>query len=163
VYLDQLAISNLAKTAGGSVATTPEEGFWAGALERLRRLHAIQVIACPVSNFHMEESLPSRLGEDLTSMARQLAAEVRFHDYEDIRRVQLFEHARWRDRRARRRLSTPGPTGTRARAPSVPRRYVQADPAVEGPYEGRRRPLLGRGRLTPDVSDPRCTLSADRR
>jgi hypothetical protein len=93
IYLDQLALSNLAKAQDNESPTSEEERFWAAMLERLSRLVRLQLVGCPQSNFHEEEGLVWRGYESLRAMGRLLSAEIDFHDYTVIRNGQLFLHS----------------------------------------------------------------------
>lgn len=93
IYLDQLALSNLARARDEEAPTTDEQKFWKDALERLTRLVRLQLVACPLSIFHEEEGLVWRGYEILRAVGRSLSAELQFHDYTAIRNGQLYEHA----------------------------------------------------------------------
>ncbi|MGH2556805.1 MAG: hypothetical protein ACRDHO_13955 [Actinomycetota bacterium] len=93
VYLDQLALSNLAKARGDTAPKTNEEHFWRAVLDQLSRLVRLQLVSCPLSTFHEEEGLVWSGYEALRAIGRLLSAELEFHDYTVIRNGQLYEHA----------------------------------------------------------------------
>lgn len=93
IYLDQMALSNLAKAQGGASSKTDEEHFWKTVLDQLSRLVRLQLVSCPRSTFHEEEGLVWSGYETLRAIGRLLSAELEFHDYTVIRNGQLHEHA----------------------------------------------------------------------
>jgi len=100
IYLDQLALSNLAKARARETATSKIEKYWRAVLDRLLRLGRLQLIACPRSNFHEEEGMVWAGYHVLRAMARLLSAELAFHDYAVIRNGQLYEHCQlWEEGR----------------------------------------------------------------
>lgn len=93
IYLDQMALSNLAKAQGGAASKTDEEPFWKAVLDQLFRLVRLQLVSCPRSTFHEEEGLVWSGYETLRAISRLLSAELEFHDYTVIRNGQLYEDA----------------------------------------------------------------------
>lgn len=93
IYLDELALSNLAKARNAGAPTFDDEEFWAVVLERLSRLVRLQLVGCPRSNFHEEEGLVWKGYESLRAMGRLLSSELDFHDYTVIRNGQLYLHS----------------------------------------------------------------------
>lgn len=93
IYLDQLALSNLAKAQADQSSRTPVEAFWPTALARIDRLVLLQLLACPRSSFHEEEGLVWSGYESLRAVGRRFSAELEFHDYKVIRNGQLYDHA----------------------------------------------------------------------
>lgn len=93
IYLDQMALSSLAKAQGQAAPKTDEERFWKSVLEQLFRLVRLQLVSCPRSTFHEEEGLVWSGYESLRSIGRLLSAEIDFHDYTIIRNGQLYTHA----------------------------------------------------------------------
>lgn len=93
IYLDQLALSNLAKARDEEAPMTDEQRFWEDALQRLTHVVRLQLVACPLSIFHEEEGLVWRGYEILRAIGRSLSAELQFLDYTAVRNGQLYEHA----------------------------------------------------------------------
>lgn len=101
IYLDQFAISYLAKAGQGSDTASQPSDWWRSLYSRIRGLVDLQLVACPVSEFHHTESMVSKIDEVLMGTARSLSAGVVFHDADAIRRGQLYLHARlWLQGRA---------------------------------------------------------------
>lgn len=86
IYVDQFAISNMASAKGS-------DERWRDLFARLRRLVYLQLVACPASLFHYEESVVWTSYEATRSFYEGLSAGLSFHDYEHIRRHQIFAHA----------------------------------------------------------------------
>jgi hypothetical protein len=93
VYIDQLALSEMLKTA------TPEikghEGakanpLWRTMYEKLNRACALQLVVCPSSHLHRDESLVSPFFGQLREMYEHFSGGIKFQDGETIRRDQLF-------------------------------------------------------------------------
>ena len=81
IYLDQSAISNIAKA---------KDAFWRDLHRELRLLLKRQVIACPCSPFHFEESVRSKdWGTELQAICQELAGPYRFRPQEEIALTQL--------------------------------------------------------------------------
>jgi hypothetical protein len=87
--MDQFAISSMAATSQGT-----HDGRWSALLSRLEHLVQLQLVACPASLFHYEESVVWKFYEATREIYERLSAGLAFQDYEAIRRVQLFEHAK---------------------------------------------------------------------
>ncbi|ADB50439.1 hypothetical protein [Conexibacter woesei] len=96
LYLDQFAVSNLMKVlhprerlrmhsrAGGRAE------FWLDLFVRLDRLVKLQLLVCPSSTAHWEESLPTRFFQELRRMYEHLSGDVSFEDPGTIRREQAY-------------------------------------------------------------------------
>lgn len=92
LYLDQFALSNLMKVLHpehGARMRDPEVVYWTALFDRIDRLVKLQVLACPASIAHWEESLVSRFHGELRAMWGYLDAECSFDDAETIKRFQL--------------------------------------------------------------------------
>jgi transcription elongation factor Elf1 len=95
LYLDQFAISKLMKVLHPDhrerVARRgeEEERFWLGLFERLDRLVKLQVLVCPSSSMHWEESFPARDYEALRRIYEHLSGGVSFLDPGSIKRGQV--------------------------------------------------------------------------
>jgi hypothetical protein len=88
VYLDQFAISSMA-----AAIKAGDEDRWSDLWTLLDRLVHLQLIACPASLFHYEESVVWKFYESTRSFYERLSAGLAFEDYEVIRRFQLHSHA----------------------------------------------------------------------
>ncbi len=94
VYLDQLVISELAKlldaecTGHSEVTRSP---FWLAAYEGLTRSHRLQLIVCPESVAHREESLVSKdpPAESLQDIYEYFSSGCHFEDPETVMRYQI--------------------------------------------------------------------------
>jgi hypothetical protein len=104
LYLDQFAISKLMFVLHPEhrerllKRSDDEAAFWLALFDRLDRLVKLQLLACPDSTAHWEESLPTRFYADLRRMYEHLSADVGYEDPATIKRYQL--HAaflRWLD------------------------------------------------------------------
>ena len=69
------------------------DGFWLRLFERLDTLCKLQLIICPYSGFHIEESLLSPYYGPLKRMYELLSHGLSFYDYETIEKFQICEHA----------------------------------------------------------------------
>jgi len=104
LYLDQFVISKLMFVLHPDHRERlrkqgdEEAAFWLALFERLDRLLKLQLLACPDSTAHWEESLPSPFNTDLRRMYEHLSADVSYEHPATIKRFQL--HAaflRWLD------------------------------------------------------------------
>lgn len=71
------------------------EQFYRRAFEKLHSLCKLQVVVCPSSLMHTEESLVSPYYPALKRMYEGLSYAAVFYDPDTIRRFQIWEHARW--------------------------------------------------------------------
>lgn len=99
IYLDQFALSDMVKILDPSLSSNKTiDPFWLSLFEKLDRLCKLQLIVCPISNFHQNESLLSSFYEKLKSMYLHLSHNINFYDNETIKRFQLLEYLRcWID------------------------------------------------------------------
>lgn len=87
LYIDQFALSKMVKNK--------DEKFWGELYERLTRLTANDIITCPVSPVHAEESkFDHKLRDALKGMYRQIAGDDVFRSQEDIEKRQLARSLR---------------------------------------------------------------------
>lgn len=96
IYVDQFAISNMMKALNPQTKSYQKgalDDFWVKCFERLDSLCKLQLIICPDSGFHTNESLLSPFFEPLKRMYELLSGGVRFCDHETIKRFQLYYHA----------------------------------------------------------------------
>lgn len=86
VYLDQFVISNFVKV---------KHPFWIELHKKLSSLVALQVIVCPYSEVHKDESLLSKeLRDRLKEMYRSFGGDDRLRRIHDIRQDQLLRSIR---------------------------------------------------------------------
>jgi hypothetical protein len=92
VYLDQFVISNMMKAINQKLGKVKKvDPFWLKLFEKLDRLVKLQLIICPDSTFHRNESLLSYY-EALKKMYEHLSGGVSFYDPSTIRRFQIAEY-----------------------------------------------------------------------
>jgi len=92
IYLDQFVISHMMKAINHRLGKTKKVGpFWLKLFERLDRLVKLQLIICPDSTFHRNESLLSHY-QALKRMYEHLSGGVTFYDPLTIRRFQIAEY-----------------------------------------------------------------------
>jgi len=103
IYLDQMAISNMMN----SIRTTdPEKKAriqpeWKIMFEKLDRLVKLQLIICPHSLVHEDESIVTPVFKDLKQMYEHLGNGVEFYGIETIVRYQYYEaFTKWLDIKA---------------------------------------------------------------
>lgn len=96
IYIDQFAISNMMKAINPKTKSYQKgtlDAFWKKCFERLDSLCKLQLIVCPDSGFHTDESLLSPFFTPLKRMYELLSGGVSFCDPETIKRFQLYHHA----------------------------------------------------------------------
>lgn len=97
IYLDQFVISEFAKlknpTASGHdrVVANP---FWQQAHELLFQLRQLQMVCCPDSWSHQQESRISGFNAELKKMYEQLSGGITFEHFDGIKLKQIGELAR---------------------------------------------------------------------
>jgi hypothetical protein len=90
VYLDQFVISEIVNSIDPqSKAHTRVDPFWRQAFEALQRVSKLQLVVCPWSPIHRDESLLSGRFERLQRMYEHLANGVRFVRPSDVEQRQL--------------------------------------------------------------------------
>src|SRR5689334_16446537 len=90
IYVDQFAISEMVKAIDTrSTAHARVDPFWRRAFEALDRACKLQLIVCPWSPFHHDESLVSEMFESLKRMYEYLSNGVGFVRPGDIELLQL--------------------------------------------------------------------------
>ena len=101
VYVDQFAISEMVKAIDArSRAHTRVDPFWRQVFEALERVSKLQLIVCPWSPLHRDESLVSELFEPLKRMYEHLANGVGFLRPSEIELRQLdTAFVAWLDRK----------------------------------------------------------------
>jgi len=96
IYVDQFMISNMMKALNPQTKSYQKgtlDEFWVRCFERLDSLCKLQLIICPDSSFHTNESLLSSYFKPLKRMYELLSHGVSFYDHETIKRFQIYEHA----------------------------------------------------------------------
>ena len=94
VYIDQMALSNMAKEldAEWQERIKRPDPFWLDVYDQLERLVKLQVLVCPHSPTHEEESsFDDRTRGVLQRLYHHLSGEVRFKSAEEIRSRQMYE------------------------------------------------------------------------
>lgn len=90
IYLDQFAISEIVNAIDPqSKAHKRVDPFWRQAFEALERVSKLQLVVCPWSPIHQDESLLSGRFERLQRMYEHLANGVRFNRPNDVELHQL--------------------------------------------------------------------------
>ena len=95
IYLDQFAISNMMKVLNPNTDAYKKgriDDFWLRLFERLDSLCKLQLITCPDSEFHNNESLVTGFYKQLKRLYELLSHGMTFYDKETIKRFQLEEH-----------------------------------------------------------------------
>jgi hypothetical protein len=99
IYLDQFVISNLMKSLDTSTkghGRTAADPFWLKLFDVLEFASKMQIIVCPDSDEHHQESLVSPFYQRLKRIYQHFSNGISFHDSRTIRRIQLVEIAeRW--------------------------------------------------------------------
>ncbi|MGO9317235.1 MAG: hypothetical protein ACLPXT_06560 [Terracidiphilus sp.] len=96
IYLDQFVVSNLVKLKN---PTTPAQErlaadpFWQELYGLIFQLRFLQMICCPDSWSHEEESRISNMNADLKEMYERLSGGNSFHQFNDIKSEQIGELA----------------------------------------------------------------------
>lgn len=98
LYLDQFAISNMMKAINPRTKAYKAgrvDPFWRGLFERIDSLCKLQVLVCPDSMMHTQESAVAPYHRALKRMYEALSHGVSFRDPDTIKRFQITEHAKW--------------------------------------------------------------------
>lgn len=91
IYLDQFALSNMAKSLHPDTRGKVDP-FWKDLFGKLDTLCKLQAIICPKSNFHDEESrMTTDHFEKIRRINLQLSNNISFINDEEIRRHQIFK------------------------------------------------------------------------
>lgn len=97
LYLDQFALSNMMKSLNPKAKSHGKDNldsFWRELFERVDRLSKLQVLVCPRSEFHSDESLLSPFYEALKRMYELLSGGVSFEDKHHIECMQFGDAAK---------------------------------------------------------------------
>lgn len=95
IYLDQFAISNMMKVLNPKTDAYKKgriDDYWLRLFERLDSLCKLQLITCPDSEFHNNESLVTGFYKQLKRLYELLSHGTTFYDKETIKRFQIEEH-----------------------------------------------------------------------
>lgn len=93
IYLDQFAISEMMKSINPSLKKTDKvDPFFRKLFEKLDVLNKLQVIICPESTSHFDESFVSPFYPALKRIYQQLAHNFSFYDPDTIKRFQILEN-----------------------------------------------------------------------
>lgn len=99
IYLDQFVVSNMVKSLHPDLKKEVPE-FYLKAFEKLDRLSKLQLIVCPDSEFHEDESLFSMFPKEHKRVYEQLSHGVSYWDMWTIFRFEVLEHlTKWLDGR----------------------------------------------------------------
>ena len=96
IYIDQFAISNMMKVLNTRTEANKKgrvDPFYHKLFEKLDRLCKLQMIICPDSDIHLDESLMTGYFEELKRMYELLSHGVTFGNHDAIKESQLYEHA----------------------------------------------------------------------
>ena len=138
IYLDQFVISNLMKLENPATkghATVAADPFWRELHDLLFQLRHLQMICCPDSGSHEEESRTWPFNAELKKTYEALSGGITFEAFDSIKSMQIGELAlAWAEHRepafdfnSRRVLSKTQMSGTNASTsysgtiPSFPR------------------------------------------
>lgn len=94
IYLDQFAISDMMKALNPKTKAYKKgkiDLFWKTLFEKLDRLCKLQLIVCPDSSIHRQESLVSPFYKALKRLYEQLSHGLTFYDVGTIKRFQVDE------------------------------------------------------------------------
>lgn len=97
IYLDQFVISNMMIAINPNISKSKKNKldiFWDDLFNKLDRLVKLQLIICPSSSIHKEESLMSKFNEQLQRMYNLLSGGTEFQHIGTIKSIQIINHAR---------------------------------------------------------------------
>ncbi|MEN3004730.1 hypothetical protein [Dehalobacterium formicoaceticum] len=96
IYLDQFVISNMEKILNPRVTEQQKkkiDNFWFQLFEKLDKLSKLQLIVCPDSITHQNESIVTEHYETLKRMYELLSYGTSFYHFDTIELFQLCEYA----------------------------------------------------------------------
>jgi hypothetical protein len=96
IYLDQFVISNLMKLRNPATkghATVAADPFWRELHGLLFQLRHLQMICCPDSYSHVEESRTSPFNAELKKTYEAFSTGITFKDFDSIKSMQIGELA----------------------------------------------------------------------
>lgn len=94
IYLDQFVISNMIKSIHPNIASTKSGAnnkFYKEMFCKLDKLIKLQLVVCPYSGFHKDESLLSSFPKEHREMYEHLSNGISFKNYMDIISDQLYQ------------------------------------------------------------------------
>ncbi len=97
IYIDQFAISNMMKVLNPKTKAYAKgnvDNFWLELFEKLYHLYRMQLLICPYSEFHSDESLVSPFYNALKRMYELLSHGIEFDGKENIEIIQLRNYAK---------------------------------------------------------------------
>jgi len=97
IYLDQNIISNLMKLvtpAARGHERVKADPFWQELYDLLLQLRSLQLIVCPYSDSHENESLAFEFGDALRKMYQNLGSGISFERFDQIKAAQIGELGR---------------------------------------------------------------------
>ena len=97
IYIDQFALSYMVRALHPNMKATGNndaDNFWVRLYQKLDRLVKMQIIICPQSSFHLQESVVSNFFEPLERMYHLLSRGSKFVDQHRIRKVQVENSVR---------------------------------------------------------------------
>lgn len=97
LYLDQFALSEMMKALNPDTKAHQRgqvKPAWAELFEQLDRLAKLQLLVCPESEAHEDESQASPFFDSIRSVYELLSGGLRFFDRETITQSQLVAHAK---------------------------------------------------------------------
>jgi len=97
IYIDQFALSYMVRALHPDMKATGNnhaDHFWVQLYQKLDKLIRMQIIICPQSNFHFQESLVSNFFEPLERMYHLLSRDSKFIDQYRIRKFQIENSVR---------------------------------------------------------------------
>lgn len=94
LYLDQFALSRFVRVAATESEPRAGDEFWNELFATVTRLVRLQLLLCPESEFHQDESLVSPMYGPLRSMYVVLASGTHFRDHTTVWARQLAEDAK---------------------------------------------------------------------
>lgn len=98
LYFDQFALSNMMKAISEGTRSKTRHAldpFWRELFDQVYALCRLQLVTCPSSTVHQDESLLSPFFEALREMYNLLGHGAMFMDVETIQRFEIHDHASW--------------------------------------------------------------------
>ena len=96
IYLDQFAISEMMKILNPKTKAHKKgnvDNIWLDVFDKVHRLCKMQLIVCPDSNYHHDESIVSPFFSELKRIYELFSHGITFNDIFSIQNRQLFDHA----------------------------------------------------------------------
>ena len=97
IYIDQFALSYMVRSLHPKMKATGNndaDNFWVRLYQKLDRLVKMQIIICPQSSFHLQESVVSNFFEPLERMYYLLSRGAKFINQHQIRKIQIENSVR---------------------------------------------------------------------